>query len=346
MHGIYERIAFAALVSPWLAACGGAEPPAAAPQGGPAGAKAGGAAGDCATKEACYESGRRAEASGDRARAKASYDKGCDLGDGESCNEAAVKFAADPAQKAALGLKACELGSGAGCFNQAEETRKAGKEKEAVALYEKSCLGTWKVAGGKPVACRRGSVTAFRGGDVEAAARMSQAVCNDEFTEGCGVLGVLYVQGRGVAADEAKGKELLHRACAKGDEDACSNEKKLGAAPAAPSDVAGANLTVASASSGGLAITDVACKTPAPADAAAAGPAIAAALAKKKPALDACAPGGGQARVRWTASGGKVSQAEAKSGDAKVEACVAKALKGLAGAPDGVCAATVPLGKP
>ncbi|HEU4533808.1 MAG TPA: hypothetical protein VFS00_06805 [Polyangiaceae bacterium] len=308
-----------------------------APMSGP------GPATGCASKEACYDGGRKAEMANDPAKAKGFYKTGCELGDGESCNEMAVKFAADPGQKSSLGQKACELGSGAGCFNLAEETRKASKEKEAIALYEKSCNGHWPTASAKPVACKRGSVTAFRAGDAEAAARMSQAICNDQYTEGCGVLGVLYVQGKGVAADEAKGRELIHRACEKGDEEACGNEKKLGAPAAAPADVPGANVTVASLNADGFTITDLACKSNGM-NAQLGGPALAATLAKKKQALDGCATQPTQVRVRWTAEGGRVTQAEAKSGDPKVEACVVRTMKTVNGAPAGVCATTMNLG--
>ncbi len=329
------------LASLLAAGCGADTPQAASPPGAPA-PPAAAAKGTCTTKEACYEAGRKAEMANNANGAKGFYTTGCELGDGESCNEVAVKFA-DPAQKAALGQKACELGSGAGCFNLAEEARKAAKEKEAIALYEKSCSGSWRTLNAKPVACRRGSISAFRAGDVEAAARMAQASCTEEFSEGCGVLGVLYVQGKGVAADDAKGRALLHRACEARDEDACANEKKLGA-PAAPSDVAGSNVSIASMAIEGVTITDMVCNTGKLAGPAT-GSAAATSLAKKKPALDACAPKGARARIRWTVAGGKVSQAEAKSGDDKVDACVAKAVKSLAGAPDAVCAATLELGK-
>jgi TPR repeat protein len=341
---MYRTHSFAVMVSLLLAAGCGAETPKPATSAiDKAPMPGAGPATGCASKEACYDGGRQAEMANDPAKAKGFYATGCKLGDGESCNEMSVKFSSDPAQKSTFGQKACELNSGAGCFNLAEDTRKAAKEPEAIALYEKSCNGTWPTASAKPIACKRGSVTAFRAGNAEAAARMSQAICNDQFSEGCGVLGVLYVQGKGVTADEAKGRELLHRACEKGDEEACANEKKLGAAVSAPADVPGANVTVASISADGFTLTDLACKSSGM-NGLLAGPALASTLGKKKKALDSCAPQGAQVRLRWTAAGGRVTQAEAKSSDPKIEACVVRTMKTVNGVPEGTCATTVNLG--
>ncbi len=67
-------------------------------------------------------------------------------------------------------------------------------------------------------------------------------------------------------------------------------------------------------------------------------------IAKKKAALNAC--GKGKPRATWTATKGAIGTVTVKAdNNAKMEACVAKALKGTAAPFEGECAATLVLGK-
>jgi len=116
--------------------------------------------------------------------------------------------------------------------------------------------------------------------------------------------------------------------------------------PALPLAVDGANLNVGSITADGFVMRDLGCKVEGGGlGVLMLGPAIAGGLSKKKAALDACAPKGADVRVRFTLAGGKVSSAEAKADDAKVEACVVKAVKTMPAVADGTCAATLHLGK-
>jgi hypothetical protein len=69
-------------------------------------------------------------------------------------------------------------------------------------------------------------------------------------------------------------------------------------------------------------------------------------MSPQKKALDACVSGGAETetRVVWKARGGKVTEIDAKA-DAKVKACVEKALRPGKPIFEGHCAATVVHGK-
>jgi hypothetical protein len=111
--------------------------------------------------------------------------------------------------------------------------------------------------------------------------------------------------------------------------------------------VTDANLSVGSITADGFTMKDLACKLDGGGGLGAVllGPTIAASLSKKKAALDACAPKGAEARVRFTAAGGKIASAEASAGDPKIEACVVKVLKTVPGVADGTCSASLHVGK-
>jgi TPR repeat protein len=217
------------------------------------------------------------------------------------------------------------------------------KPKDATALYAKACKGAGDDQMLVGLACGRGGVHAYQNGDAAAAADMALASCNDKRMAGCNLLGVLHLEGKGgVAQDKEKAAALFKKACAAGDEDACSNEKKV----AGSLDVPGANISMGSITADGFTLNDMQCKAEgAGLGALLLGPAVAGALGKKKGALDACAPKGADVRVRWTAAGGKITNAEAKSGDPKVEACVVKVVKTVPAVLEGTCAASMHIGK-
>lgn len=108
------------------------------------------------------------------------------------------------------------------------------------------------------------------------------------------------------------------------------------------SEPAGANLHVGSMSVDGLTLEDLACK----ADGLGmlGSMIVVGSIAKKKAALNAC--GKGKPRVTWTATKGTIGTVTVKAdNNAKMEACVGKALKGTAAPFEGECAATLVLGK-
>ncbi|MFO0588060.1 MAG: hypothetical protein U0441_10995 [Polyangiaceae bacterium] len=110
----------------------------------------------------------------------------------------------------------------------------------------------------------------------------------------------------------------------------------------AASGPAGANLHVGSMSVDGLTVEDLACR--AEGLGILGSMLVVGGLSKKKAALDAC--GKGKVQVTWVASKGTITTVTAKAdNNAKMEACVAKVLKGTQAPFEGECAATVTLGK-
>jgi len=117
---------------------------------------------------------------------------------------------------------------------------------------------------------------------------------------------------------------------------------------ATASDVPEANVSIGRLEADGLVTKDIQCKS----DGGGGGfgllgmVLVTAWMSPQKKALDACAPRGQEleTRVIWKAKGGKVTEIEAK-GDAKVKACVEKALRPGKPVFEGFCAATVVHGK-
>lgn len=104
--------------------------------------------------------------------------------------------------------------------------------------------------------------------------------------------------------------------------------------------VPGANLTMGSLSADGLELKDVSCKADGLGFLGAI--VVAGSVAKKKAALKACASGKSP-RVSWTFAGGKITDVTVEGGDAKIGACVSRALKNAAAPGTGNCAATLVL---
>lgn len=126
------------------------------------------------------------------------------------------------------------------------------------------------------------------------------------------------------------------------------SDKPAADKPAAPSDVPGANISIGRLEADGVVTKDIQCKS----EGGGGGfgllgmVLVTAWMSPQKKALDACAPGGKETetRVVWKAQGGKLTEIEVK-GDAKVKACVEKALRPGKPVFEGHCAATVIHGK-
>jgi hypothetical protein len=138
----------------------------------------------CLSAASAYERGEGVPA--DPTRAAALYGRGCDAGDGDSCNNATFLLpratADDDVKRTSLQRRACELGSAAGCMNFAQDladgrgvTR---DEAAAVALDRKWC-------------------------EVDPAAHRSA----------CVAWGSLLARGNGVAKDVTHAFALLRAAC-------------------------------------------------------------------------------------------------------------------------------------
>lgn len=299
----------------------------------------------CGDAAACLGAAKKAQEAKDKEKARELYTAACDQGSGEACGSLGSlvqELDKDETAAVALWLKACEMSVMDACFNAAERLRHD-KPKEATALYAKACKGAGDDQMLTGLACGRGGVHAYQSGEAATAAELAKASCNDKRVAGCNLLGVLYLEGGGgLAQDKDKAVSLFEKACDAGDASGCENQKKVASAL----DVPGANITMGSITADGFTLQDMRCKAEgAGLGALLLGPVVAGAMGKRKGALDACAPKGADVRVRWTASGGKTTKAEAKASDPKIEACVVKVLKTVPGVLEGTCAASLHLGK-
>ncbi len=303
----------------------------------------------CTSDEDCVEQGKALEDAGDAAGARGLYQIGCEADGAQSCSRWASAVSDDDSDLA-LGLweKACGLGDAGACFNAAEQVRETDAVK-ATGLYAKSCRPDDGDAMLLSLACGRGAITAYGAAKYDDARAMAEAICNDSMVGGCGLLGVLYAQGRGVAADLDKARAYLEQGCKGGDEEACGNAKKLSAAVeqdtlAGALPVEGANVSIGSISVDGLSASDLQCRREGGGGLFGGAMGAISGISKRKGKLMKCAKSSEDVRVRWTAGGGKIKTVEVKASSPKVAACVKKAVKGSSAAFGGTCAATFSIG--
>ena len=303
----------------------------------------------CASDRDCVDKGKALAESGDDAGARELYQVGCDAGGGQSCERWASSISDDdPELAASLWEKACAQDVLNACFNAAEKVRESDPEK-AVGLYAKACSPDGDVAMLRSLACSRGGITAYGAKKYADAKTMAEALCTEAASSGCGLLGVLYAQGRGVSADVQKAKVLLDKGCKGGDKEACGNLAAVEAAVkasemAAVLAVDGANVTIGSITVDGLAASDLQCRRDGGGGLFGGAMGAISGISKRKGKLMKCASSPEDVRVRWTAKGGKIKTVEAKGSSAKVESCVKKAIKGSSAAFGGTCAATFSIG--
>ncbi len=116
-------------------------------------------------------------------------------------------------------------------------------------------------------------------------------------------------------------------------------------APPAPSDVPGANMHVQRVSTNGVTVEDVECRTEGGGLGGLFGAVvIGKPFADHKAQLDRCVPGPERTRVRWKGAGGKMTEVKVLS-PGPANACIERALTGAFSPVEGVCAASVQLGK-
>lgn len=304
----------------------------------------------CTSDQDCVDKGKALAEAGDDAGARELYQVGCDAGGGQSCERWASAISDDdPELSRSLWEKACEQNVLNACFNAAEKVRESEPEK-AVGLYAKACSPDGEDAMLRSLACSRGGITAYGAQKYGEARTMAEALCNDTSSSGCGLLGVLYAQGRGVSADVEKARRLLDKGCKGGDEEACGNLVAVEAAVEASKmasvlPVEGANVTIGSITVDGLAASDLQCRRDGGGGLFGGAMGAISGISKRKGRLMKCASKPEDVRVRWTAKGGKIKTVEAKASSAKVESCVKKAIKGSSAAFGGTCAATFSIGK-
>ena len=305
--------------------------------------------GPCPSDEACAEQGRALADGGDTAGARAMYEHGCDGGGLKSCEAlASAVDKEDPELALSLWEKACTQGAPSSCFNAAETHRERDPNK-ASTLYAKACSPDLEDAVLRSLACSRGAVTAYGAKDYANARTMAEVLCTDEATSGCGLLGVLYVQGFGVTADIDRAKAYLDQGCKGGDQEACTNLGKVDAAVerdrlASALPVEGANVSIGSIAVDGLSASNLQCRRDGGGGLFGGAMGAISGISKRKGKLMKCASEPEDVRVRWTATGGKIKSVEVQASTPKVAACVKKAVKGSTAAFGGTCAATFSIG--
>jgi TPR repeat protein len=107
--------------------------------------------------------------------------------------------------------KACDGGEATACTALGEMLYQGlGVSKDtnaATPLLEKACTG------GDPAGCNDLGLARSLSGDAPGAAKYFQMACNAKTQLGCLGLGTLYRDGKGVAKDPAKAKDLFKKAC-------------------------------------------------------------------------------------------------------------------------------------
>ncbi len=224
----------------------------------------GGAPAGCVNLGTFYEDG--AGVARDEAKAAALYRGACDRGSRMGCNNLGLLYhdghgvPRDPARAADLFRRACDDGELPACINLGDlYERGAGVARDgdqAVALYRRACAGESSkgcaalqrlgVAPPEPALVERALERDCRARDwavcnrlgVELTARdppdyaRAQALfavaCDNADAEACFHLGVLHLRGDGVVHDEARGRDLVDRACRGHFTEAC---RFLGRAP-------------------------------------------------------------------------------------------------------------------
>jgi hypothetical protein len=259
----------------------------------------------------------------------------------ETCRTRAAS--AEGADKIALLARACDLGDGASCAEAADALlrRPEGATGDQVLpLLERGCKAK------SARACARLGQLRHNAGSEEAAAEAFDTACDAGDGASCHQIAEL-VMGGFLRMDHAVLDRARARACAAGRNDDCP------AAPTAtapePTDsspeesIAGANLTVGSVSADGVKLEKLSCKM--------SGLGLLGAMmvvgsvAAERAALARCGVKDA-VPVTWSLGGGKVTEATARTGDAKRDACVVTALKKIRSTSDGRCAARLSLASP
>ncbi|MCR9165823.1 MAG: hypothetical protein ACE37F_32230 [Nannocystaceae bacterium] len=203
---------------------------------------------------------------------------------------------------------------------------------------------------GDAQSCWKATLAAYAEEDFAKARTMAEAICTESVTTGCGVLGVLYAKGQGVAQDVERSRGYLVRACEAKDAEACRNLEALEAAIAEAQKsevlpVAGANVSIGSITVDGLSAEDLRCRREVGGGLFGGAMGAISGIAKRKKRLMACAASPTPVRARWTTKGGRIETVEVNAPSKKVESCVAKAIKGSSAAFGGTCAATFTVGE-
>jgi len=194
-----------------------------------------------------------------------------------------------------------------------------------------------------PEACGKYALMATRGlggdRDDNSAVVAAKTGCSDGSGLACTLLGLFFRDGRGIPQDDAKAKAAFHRACELKNADGCRGEREMSDSDP-PAASPKASMSASSMTVDGTSFSSLSC------DLAGGGGllgpiAIAKGVSLQKSALDACVKKPTETPVEVTSTGGAFTKVKATGPDAKVNACVEKALKGKQAAIPGTCTMTV-----
>lgn len=148
----------------------------------------------------------------------------CDKDDPTACLRFAVK-ATDP-EKVGTKLQACCDRGTAECCGLLGKMYSRGKilkpdKAKGYGLMEKAC------SLGDGTACASPGLEHMRKQSYKRAQELFALGCDKDSKFACGLLGVLYRDGKGVARDTAKARKLLDKACRLGADSSCKALRRL-----------------------------------------------------------------------------------------------------------------------
>jgi TPR repeat protein len=131
----------------------------------------------------------------------------------------------DTKQAITLFEKGCNANDWAACTNLAVELDASGRAARARELFDRACKAERArhvIRADDMMACLDLGIR-LRDAEPPRAAELFGAACDAGLEEACGRLGLMLVEGRGVAADAARGAKLLERGCESGNGSSCNN---------------------------------------------------------------------------------------------------------------------------
>ena len=144
-------------------------------------------------------------------------ERGCAVGNAESCNNLGVRLAKlDVAKARELYTKACDGKLRVACRNAGLSWRDDAPKDPArsIAPFTRGCgLGDGFACGALGYA--------IDATDPATAAKHYQTACDQDIGDACYNLALLHREGRGVARSDELADELMRRACKAGERDAC-----------------------------------------------------------------------------------------------------------------------------
>lgn len=200
-------------------------------------------------------------------------------------------------------------------------------------------------------ACGKFALMAARGiggaRDDLAATDAAKKGCAADSGLACTLLGLFFRDGRGTAQDSDKAKAAFRHACDLKNADGCRGaremEEEAAPAPAAKA-ASGSSLRASGMTVDGTSFSSMECDLGG--GGGLLGPiAIAKGVSLQRAALDACVKKPTETTVKVTSANGAFTKVEATGGDAKVNRCVEKALRGKQAAIPGTCTMTVAHGR-